>query len=150
MGDVAAKVHADGVVWFITQGTKRPFIHYRENSRPRKGDSSVYWNRSSRLAKCSDVSTSRTHHQLTRRRPIGMGAPLVPAIRVHRTSWRGVLVGLEHRASCRPVYLLHLAKMLRILNTPTLQTDLCVTNSSKPPAFMLLPAARMMGALSGC
>ena len=64
------------------------------------------------LANCSDVST---HQQLTRRRPIGMGAPLVPASRVHRTSWRGVLVVLEHRASCRPVYLLHLAKMLRIL-----------------------------------
>ena len=41
-----------------------------------------------------------------------MGAPLVPAIRVHRTSRRVVLVGLEHRASCGPVYLLHLAKML--------------------------------------
>ena len=56
--------------------------------------------RSVALANCSDVST---HQQLTRRRPIGMGAPLVPAIRVHRTSWRVVLVGLEHRASCRPV-----------------------------------------------
>jgi len=32
------------------------------------------------------VSSSRTRQQLTRRRPIGMGAPLVPAIRVHSHS----------------------------------------------------------------